>query len=435
MAKPFSTAPSSLPKTITKLALPSVVAMSLSALTNLAATLFAMPQGQETVAAMGIVFSALSLMQAFGYTIALGGSTLLSPLLGKDRSTPIAPLCTITLRLAAWVGAGLALVGVLFITPLTKLLGATPSLFPLCTAYGKPLFLSAPFVCTNLAFTCFLRCVNRSGKAMIGLVAGGVVTIALTPWLLSVFSPGIQGAGVAFLLGQSLSFVLLFLFYRKIPGVSPPKEPIPLRYYWQIPYYGMASFLRQGLACVSLILLNRQAQTYGTTVLSALSVGSRVSTILYSALLGWGQGFAPFAGYSFGKQEGKNLLGAFSFSYKIAFWGSCVATLVLLPLSLFLSAPSTKLCLLSTALSLPFLPLGVLITMGYQSVKRPLPSSLLSLLRQGICLIPLLFFLPHLWQEKGLLIAQGVADLLTFLLCLWPYRRFRRFCLAFQGKK
>ena len=94
--------------------------------------------------------------------------------------------------------------------------------------------------------------------------------------------------------------------------------------------------------------------------------------------------------------------------------------------------PYSNLCLYSQALSLPFIPLGVLTTMAYQSVKRPLVATLLSGLRQGLCFIPLLFVLPLFLEEKGLIITQGVADLLTFLLAFYPYVRLK---LAFRRRK
>ncbi len=423
-----------LPKTITKLAFPSVIAMTFSGVTNLASTLFAIPLGQNTVAAMGIVFSILSLVQAFGYTIALGGSTLLSPLLAKENPKQIKNLCATTLWLDIAGGVVLALLGWIWVTPLVKGLGASSQLVPLCVAYAKPLFLSAPLVCVNFALVCLLRCVNRARGAMIGSVIGGGVTLGLTPLLFYRFSTGIGGAGYGFLAGQGVTALISLTYYRKVPMFSLKPPPVNPAMCIQIVKYGFSSLLRQGLSSVSLILLNRMAARYGVAVMSALSVTSRVTNVLYSALLGWGQGFAPLAGYAFGKRQGKTIVNALGFSLKIAVvvMGGCALAMVLWGTSL---SPFMKFCFYANAAVLPLIPLGVLTTMGYQSVKRPVAAGILSCLRQGICFLPLLYILPFLWQEKGVLVASALADGITFLVCLIPYRRFRRFCLAFPQDK
>lgn len=422
-----------LPQTIPKLALPSVIAMTLSGITNLASTLFAIPLGQNTVAAMGIVFSALSLVQAFGYTVALGGSTLLSPLLAQKNKEEIQLLSGTTLWLDGIVGVIVGLLGWLFAPAFVIYLGSPQSLSALCVAYARPLFLSAPLVCINFALVCLLRCVNRSGIAMVGSVAGGVITLGLTPLFFFILHTGIAGAGYSFLAGQGATALILFLCFRKEPLFSI-KPIVQKSLLFPILKHGFSSLLRQGLFSISLILLNQKASVYGVAVVSALSVTSRVTNLLYSALLGWGQGFAPLAGYAFGEKRGDVIRKALQFSLKTAviFMGICSVVMALWGTRL---SPLLGLCFYANALVLPFIPLGVLTTMGYQSVKRPVTAGILSCLRQGICFLPLLYGLPLLWKEKGLLITGALADGITFLICLFPYIRFHRFCLAFHKKK
>ncbi len=424
----------SVPKTLTKLALPSVVAMTLTGLTNMASTLFAIPLGETALAAMGVVFSAMSFIQSVGYTLALGGSTLLSPLLSEERDKEIARCSATTVFLTLLLGTVMAVLGLLFPAPFVKLLGATPALLTSAVDYARPVFLASPFVCANYAFTCLLRCVNRSAKAMIGMVAGGIVTLILTPVFFHLLQTGVMGGGLAFLLGQGVSFGILLFYYVKTKEFSLLRLSLSPALYVKIPYYGMSSLVRQGLASVSLTLLNRRARAYGVPVMAAISLSSRITGLLYSALLGWGQGFTPLAGYAYGKGQGKRITAALSFALKIA-----LGFMTLSALALWFfgrnTGPNVKLCLYSSALALPLIPLGVLTTMAYQAIKKPLPAALISSLRQGLCFLPLLFLLPLFLGAKGLLITQGVADLITFLFCLPLYRRLKTVLSCFSKEE
>ncbi len=412
-----------------KIAFPCVVAMVANGTANLLQTVFAAPLGKESVAALGIVFSALTLLQAVGYAIALGGSTLFSPALSTGNATEYAPISQVTVWLDLTAGVVFGGLGFAFAPTLVKWLGATQELLPLCLAYARPLFLSAPFLCGNYALSGLLRCVGKSTAAMVGLTAGTCVTVGATYLLFRGYSVGLTGAGWAFLAGQGVSFCILWVWSVKVKEIflKFPKHSYTL--FARVPYYGISALVRQGFASVSFILLNRLGGKYGTEAVAAFSFANRMTGFCYWALLGWGQGFAPIGGVAFGTKNGKRLKETLSFGYKTALVGMGILGIGIC-LFAFPANPYTKALLFSQGVTLPLIPLVVFATYGYQTIKKPLAATLLSCLRQGICLIPLLLILPRFWGVKGLLIAQGIADLLTFLVCLIPYRRLTSCFLA-----
>lgn len=427
----LETAP--LSKLFPKTAFPSVVALVSSGLSNLCATLLAAPLGSNGVAALGIVFSALTLLQAVGYTVALGGATVFAPAYAKKEESAVS-----VARVALWENLILGCIfgGVCygFAAPIMRFLGAEESLLALCTAYGKPLFCATPLVCMNFSLNNLLRCANRPTAAMLGLLSGTLLTTALTPFCFSLFSRPLLWAGLAFLAGQGLSFLILLRVYTKTPPFSikfPKASPL---LWLKLPYYGMSSFLRQGLTFVSLLFLNRLARGYGTQVLAALSVCSRITGLCYSALLGWGQGFTPIGGFAFGRKNGKRLQQTLSFGLKTALLGSIPLGAAVCLYALTCS-PLLRYGLLAGGGVLPLIPLSVFTVMGYQAIQKPLPATLLSCLRQGICLLPLLWLLPLFWGAAGLLIAPALSDLLTFFLCLAPYQTLKRRFTCFSGKE
>ena len=405
-----------------KIAFPCVVAMVANGTANLLQTVFAAPLGKETVAALGIVFSALTLLQAVGYTVALGGSTLFSPAFSTGNAAEYAPIAQVTVWLDLMAGVVFGGLGFAFAPALVKWLGATQPLLPLCLAYARPLFLAAPFLCGNYALSGLLRCVGKSAAAMVGLTAGTAVTAGGTYLLFRGTSAGIAGAGWAFLAGQGISFGILWIWSVKAKEFSLtfPKRSFFL--FARVPYYGISALIRQGFASVSFIVLNRLGSKYGTDAVAALSFANRITGFCYWALLGWGQGFAPIGGYAFGAKNGSRLKEALSFGYKTALGGMGILGIGICIFA-FGESPYIKMLLVSQGVTLPLIPLVVFATYGYQTVKKPLPATLLSCLRQGICLIPLLFILPRFWGINGLFLAQGIADLLTFFLCLLPYKR------------
>lgn len=415
---PLATKP--IPRLYPKVALPCVVAMVANGTANLLQTVFAAPLGQEAVAALGIVFSALTLLQAVGYAIALGGSTLFSPAYSVGNATEYTLIAQVTVWLDLIAGMVLGGLGFAFAPAFIKGLGATEALLPLCLAYARPLLLSAPFLCGNYAFTGLLRCLGKSTAAMVGLTAGTAVTVGGTYLLFRGFSAGLGGAGWAFLAGQGVSFLILWIWSLNTKELSLGFPKGAAKEFARVPYYGISALIRQGFASLSFILLNRLGTPYGTGVVAAFSFANRITGFCYWALLGWGQGFAPIGGIAFGENNGGRLKQALSFGYKTALGGTCLLSLGVCLLALF-QPPYAKWLLLSQGITLPLIPLVVFVTYGFQTIKKPVPATLFSCLRQGVCLIPLFFLLPRFWGVKGLLVAQGVADLVTFLICLVPY--------------
>ncbi len=420
-----------IPRLFPKMALPCVAAMVANGIANLTSTLFATPLGKEAVAAMGIVFSAITLLQAVGYTVALGGTTLFSPALSTENPKEYTPISAVTVWLDLILGCVFGGLAFGFAPLLVKWLGATPALLPLCLAYGKPIFLSAPFVCMNYALSCLLRCVCKSAAAMAGLTIGAGITIGLTPLFFYLFHTGVAGAGWAFLAGQGVSFGILLVCYIKTKEFSLKFPKNHLKLFFSLPKYGISSLVRQGTVSLSLIVLNRLAAGYGQEVMAALSVGSRITNLCYSALLGWGQGFAPLGGYAFGKKDYKRLKHALSYGHKTALWGMAGLGLGVMVYGITTDSYS-KLLLISQGLTFPFIPLGVFTAYGYQTIKKPLVATLISCLRQGICYLPLLFLLPRFLGVTGLLIAGSIADVTAFVLCLLPYRKLTS---CFSGGK
>ena len=439
-----------IPRLIGKLAVPTIVSMMITSIYNLADTFFVSKLGTSATGAVGVVFSLMAIIQAVGFMLGMGSGGYISRLLGQKQNEKANEVASSAFFIAAMLGIAITLFGTLFLDTLMRALGATETILPYAEEYAQVILLGAPFMCTSFVMNNDLRAEGRAVLAMLGIGFGGLLNMVLDPVFIFTFDMGIQGAAIATVLSQVVSFAILISHY--IRGRSAVR--IRLRWvsrqravYWEILRTGAPSFFRQGLASVASVMLNRAAGLYGDAAIAAMSVVSRVFMFILSALLGFGQGFQPVAGYNYGARRYDRLRQAYFFCLKVG-----VVGLFIMAAIGFLFAPDimaifrrddplviaigSRAFRLQCAL-LPFQALVVISNMLFQSTGQAKEATLLAVSRQGLFFLPLILLLPALFDSiLGVQLAQPIADLLTALLTLPLVIRFWRklSLLESQGK-
>ena len=252
---------------------------------------------------------------------------------------------------------------------------------------------------------------------------------AYYPLLIFRLKLGVAGAGWATIISQFVSFCLLLAGCSKGSNI-----PIRFRNFRFKPFYftmifkgGLPSLARQSLASVATICLNHAAQPYGDAVIAAMSIVQRIVMFGASTMLGFGQGFQPVCGFNYGAGLYTRVKQGFRFCVR-------VSTLVLLSLSilgylfaprlveLFRDDPDVITCGVQALRfqCLTFWVQGWVVTsnMLQQAIGRTVPATFLSIARQGLFFIPLIWLLPLFWGLTGIEMTQSVADLLTFLCAI-----------------
>ena len=382
--------------------------------------------------------------------LGMGSGGYISRLLGQKQNEKANEVASSAFFTAAMLGIAITLFGTLFLDTLMRALGATETILPYAEEYAQVILLGAPFMCTSFVMNNDLRAEGRAVLAMLGIGFGGLLNMVLDPVFIFTFDMGIQGAAIATVLSQVVSFAILISHY--IRGRSAVR--IRLRWvsrqravYWEILRTGAPSFFRQGLASVASVMLNRAAGLYGDAAIAAMSVVGRVFMFILSALLGFGQGFQPVAGYNYGARRYDRLRQAYFFCLKVG-----VVGLFIMAAIGFMFAPDimaifrrddplviaigSRAFRLQCAL-LPFQALVVISNMLFQSTGQAKEATLLAVSRQGLFFLPLILLLPALFDSiLGVQLAQPIADLLTALLTLPLVIRFWRklSLLESQGK-
>ena len=417
-------------KLVLSLAAPTVASQLISIIYNTADTYFVSHISTSASAAVGVVFSLQSIIQAYGFGVAMGAGSLISLRLGEKKDLE-ANRCASSGLLAELAGGLLMLIlGLLYLEPLIRALGATETMLPHACAYGRIILMGAPIMCGSFILNCILRAEGAAVASMIGLCSGGILNIALDPLLIFTFGMGTAGAAVATVISQCVSFLVLavaFLRGRSIVHLRPKYTSRSPRDYVQILAVGFPTIARQGMASLASALMNIQGAVYGDAAVAALTISNKIYLLVRNVIIGIGQGFQPVAGYNYGAGDRKRTRQAFIFATKL---GTVICILAAAIIAAFAEPiigwfraddqviAIGRLALLYTCAVMPFMAYSTFVNQLYQCLGFKVPATVLASLRQGICFLPLIFLLPHFLGLQGVQMTQPGSDLLTFFICI-----------------
>ncbi len=424
----MTTAP--IPGLIGSLAIPTIVSMLVTSFYNIADTYFVGKINTQSTAAVGIVFSIMSVIQAVGFFFGHGSGNYISRKLGAQEMDNAEKMAATGFFFALFTGVAITVLGLIFLTPLSLALGSTPTILPYTEKYLGIILLGAPFMTASLVLNNQMRFQGNAAYAMVGIVAGAVTNIALDPLLIFTFDMGISGAAIATLISQVGSFSLLLFMTRRGNNILIRyKHFTPtLRFFKEIIDGGTPSLFRQGLASTATILLNVAAGQFGDAAIAGMSIVTRIAMFINSFLIGFGQGFQPVCGFNYGAGLNHRVKEGFWFCVKVGFaflFVSAVVGSIFAPdvVALFRKGDPEVIAIGSAALKwqLITLPLGswiIMSNMMLQTIRKPVRATLVSSARQGLFFIPLIFILPHYLGLRGVEMCQAIADVLTFLLAI-----------------
>jgi putative MATE family efflux protein len=415
---------------IRQLCAPTIVSMLVTNLYNMADTYFVSSLGTSASGATGVVFGLMSILQAFGFMFGHGAGSNISRQLGARNEQSARHFSAISFYLSIFMGLVVLVLGLIFMDPLMRLLGSTPTILPYARTYAFWILIAAPAMTSACVMNNILRYEGIAFYAMIGLTSGGVLNIFGDALLIRVFHMGIEGAGISTAVTQYISCVILILPYLR----GKTKSSFHPRYFSldgpvirNICLTGIPSLVRQGLAAVSTMVLNNLAGGYGDAAVAAISIVNRVVLFLNCVTIGIGQGFQPVSAFNFGARKYSRVRGGFLFSLKFA-----EGIMVVLGVLSFAFAPGIirlfredpEVIRVGTpmlrfqCIGFLFSPLSVFGDMMFQSIGRAGTSAFLATLRRGVLLIPTAFLCSAVFGLNGLEFSQGICDVLTGLVTI-----------------
>ena len=418
-------------RVIPKMAVPTIVAFLINSIYSLADTYFVSSLGTNATAAVSVNASLDQLIMMCGSMLAMGANSYIARLLGKGEDEKASRVLSTAFFSAFAIGAGLLIFGSLFMVPMVRLLGATPTCEAYSIDYATYVLMAAPFMASNFVMNQCLRSEGSATLSMVGMGFGGVLNCVLDPIFIFGFDMGVAGASLATAISKLVSFCILIfpyltrrsLLHLSIRNFKPSREIVS-----EIVTVGSSSMFRNGLAVVAGILLNKLAGGISDSVLAGIGVCTKIMMFPFSIILGFGNGFQPVAGFNWGAKRYDRVQESYRFSARVAFWGGLVMAafcIVFADWLIILFAGTDEemrrigsFAIITQSIALPIHAWVAIVNMYCVGLGNAKGALALSTARQGSCFLPILYPLAWLFGAWGVGCVQAVADVLTVALAV-----------------
>lgn len=424
-----------IPRLVLSLAVPTIISMSVSALYNIADSWFIGHISTAATAGVGVAFAYQTLIQAIGFFFGAGSGNYISRALGARDSEGAGRMAANGFFTSFLIGVILLVLGLTFITPLSRILGATNEVVPYSNAYLRWLLIATPFLISQMTLNNQLRLQGNAMVAMIGLTTGAVLNV-LFDWLFIIrMDMGVGGASLATFVSQTISWMLLLgaTFIDGNVHISLRNYSLSLSILKEIGAGGLPSLMRQSLSSIATISLNWAAAYYAldgqeASTIAAFSVVARVMQCAMAVILGVGQGFQPVCGFNWGARLYGRVRQSYLFTISLSLLllvAMSVCGLLYAPqiISFFrdedpeLISIGTKVLRWQCA-AFPLVAVTTPTNMLLQNIRRTGRATLLAMCRHCIMFYPAILLVPSIWGLGGLQASLAVSDVLTFMLAL-----------------
>lgn len=417
---------------LVRMSVPTIIGMLVMVTYNLTDVFFVgLLLDPAMTAAVGVVFSFMSVIQAIGFLFGYGSGNTMSKRLGEKNEAEALAAASLGMVFALAAGLIIMVLTIFFRAPLAALIGgkASPALLSYTTRYLEIIGFSVPFSLYAVTLYNQLRLCGNPKDGMLGLLAGMAGNMILDPLLMFGFHMGFIGAAWATLAGQVIGCVVLTLLAERNGNI-----PVRLRYArfsaaraYHILAGGLPNFSRQTIHSLSLVLVNIAAAHSGDRLIAALTVSARVFAPASLIMIGWCQGFQPICAMNFGAGQFDRVKKAFRLTLLIG-----TAFLLLADLGLMLWAPQLirllssdslviekgALLLRTQGLSAPALCFTALSGMYLQNTGRYFRAMFVTVSGDGLIYVPCLCLFLAFMGESGFYPARPVSDLLAAALTL-----------------
>ena len=417
---------------ILKFSAPAAISLLVTAVYNIVDRIFVGNfNGTSALAGLSVCFPLSYMMMAFALMCSAGGSTFFSLFSGQDEPDKMNKSFGNAFVLVCIFEIALSVLLLLFPNPFLKLFGVTETSYPFAILYYRIVALGCLFQGLSQLFCDFVRV---SGKPILGMCVtgiGAVTNIILDAVFIIIFDWGVAGAAAATVIGQIFSTLFgayLVFGNRTLVCISKQIFRLDKKLCIQIISCGFAFWVAQmAMGFISLVYNSQLGKYNGDAAISVYAVVSSIMTFVIMPASGISQGIQPIIGNNYGsgnyKRVMETLYQATLFSVSI----TCIIWLAVLffPRQILAAFGGTEEMFQIGVTGLrinfcitPVLGFVMLATTFFQSINRPTPSIVITVLRQVVFLVPFLYIFPAFWDVNGIFFAQPISDMLATLLSL-----------------
>ena len=425
-------------------AVPGIIAQTAASLYNMVDSIYIghIPGvGSAAISGLAVTFPLMNLSIAMGTLVGVGAMTLISVLLGQRNYGAAQKVLANVLTLNVIIGVVFSAVTLAFLDPILRFFGASDVTLPFARDYMFIILAGNVFTHLYHGFNGLIRSSGHPKTAM-GLTLFTVITNAiLDPIFIFALGLGIRGAAIATILCQLVALVYTWRFFsdrRRLLHFTRPLFQLDWRVAKQSLAIGVGPFLMNVAACLVALFINQQLGKYGGDLaIGAYGIVNRLSMLFVMICMGFNQGLQPIAGYNYGARQYSRVKEVFLLTAK---WEVLVTTLCFLmaeliprtAVSLFTNDPqlvdlaARGLRIMNSGFAL--VGFGMVTGNFFQCLGMVRKSIFLSLSRQLLFLLPLIYTLPLWLQETGVWISFPISDILNIIIsAILILRLFRKF--------
>ena len=420
------------PKAVISNVIPSIVSMIMVLIYNLADTVFiGQTDNALMVAAVSIATPVFLLFMAVGMLFGIGGTSLISRMLGEGEEQKAKRISSFCFWTGLTVGVISMIAIYIFAEPICMKVGASAETIGYAKQYLQIVSFGIPFLIISNSFSNIIRAEGNANIAMAGMIIGNLINIVLDPIMILGFKWYVAGAAMATVIGNVFSAVYYtshLVSKKTILSIKPKDYQARNGILTGVFAIGIPASLNSVLMSASNIVINNVMMGFGDMAVAGLGVAMKVNMIVVMLLIGLGTGVQPLLGYCFGAGNKKRYMAVLKFSLILALCMSLVMTVICYVFAgdlvkLILDEPDAfgygmSFCRIYI-ISGPIM--GVLFVMinAIQSTGAAIPSLILSISRQGLLYMPILFVFTKVFDEARMMaLAQPVTDYLAAFLAI-----------------
>lgn len=434
-------------KAVAKMAIPSVISSLVTVVYNMADTFFV---GQTNdplqVAAVSLTNPIFILFMAFANMFGMGGSAVASMAMGEKKEERAKNASAFVAYASFFVGIVFAASLLLFMCPLLTLFGADAQTYAFARGYTLHISYGAPFIIWSAAASFVVRADGASREAMIGSMIGTIANIVLDPVFISGFGMGAAGAAIATTIGNILACLYYLWYFMKKSrclSIAPKDFKCGDGILTGVCVTGFPTAIFSVLMSVSTIILNQILVAYGNAPVAAIGIVFKANMFITFLQLGLANGVQPLLGYNYGAGNRERFIAVDRFTKKCCLIVGILATALFFVfrepiIRLFINDADiiyygVKM-LVAYMLSGPFIGILFVNMNCLQSTGNALPATILSVLRQGLLLIPVLYLLNAVAGLNGVIYGQALTDYAAVILSVVIWNTKKRNSLNFPSR-
>ncbi|HCY96642.1 MATE family efflux transporter [uncultured Polaribacter sp.] len=420
-----------------KQAVPATIGILVMSLNMIVDTIFVGQWiGVLAIAAITVVLPIVFLISSIGMGIGIGGSSIISRALGANDAKKAFLTFGNQISLTVILALLFVILGSIYSAPILNLFGAKGAILPIAAEYYGVIIYGVPFLAFAMMGNPTIRAEGKPKFAMYAMMVPAVLNIALDVLFIKVFDWGMWGAGLATSLSYAscgMYILYFFLSSKSELQIIPKNFKLDFPILKEIGKLGGVTIVRQGAISILMIVLNYSLYKYGGEIsIAVYGIINRVMMFALSPVLGVTQGFLPVAGFNIGAHQNERVKETIK---KSIYFGSILGTVIFIAIVIFkeeiigiFTNDATLLAQTPDAMLIAFLvtPIVTLQLIGsayFQAAGKALPALILTLLKQGIFLIPLAYILPIYYGVDGVWWSFPIADTLATIITVFVLKR------------